>query len=256
VDLDGNLVGINTMILSQSGGSQGLGFALPSNIVRFVVDQMRRDGFVRRGAIGVEAQTLTPGLAAALGLNQDSGVILADVVPGGPGDIAGLRIGDIILTLNGKAMENGRQFHVNVYQRRVASRLQLKILRGTDTLDVGVVVLERSNDPERFASWVNDHQHVVPRLSVLAMPIDTQTAQLLPIAPRHSYGILVARLALTTSGPRGDLLPGDVIYEVNRQPVSTLEELSALLNKQNAGETLALQVERSGRIRYVEIRLE
>ena len=103
VDIEGRLVGINTMILTQSGGSEGLGFAVPSNIARFVIDQMRRRGFVLRGEIAVEAQTLTPGLAAALGLSRDSGVILADVLPGGPADIAGLKIGDIVLSLNSKA---------------------------------------------------------------------------------------------------------------------------------------------------------
>jgi serine protease Do len=256
VDVDGSLIGINTMILSQSGGSHGLGFAVPSNIVRFVVDQMRRNGFVLRGEIGVEAQTLTPGLAAALCLNRDSGVILADVLPGGPGDVAGLKIGDIVLTLNEKPMENARQFHVDLYQQRVTSLVRLKIVRGADTLDVAVVVLERSNSFDRFASRVNDRQHLVPRLSILALPIDEATARLLPGAPRRSLGVLVARLAVTTNGPSGDLLPGDVIYEVNHQPVSTLPELRALVDKQKTGEPVALQVEREGKIRYVEMRLE
>ena len=256
VDVDGNLIGINTMILSHSGGSHGLGFAVPSNIVRFVVDQMRRNGFVLRGEIGVEAQTLTPGLAAALGLTRDSGVILADVLPGGPGDIAGLQIGDIVLALNDKPMENARQFHVNLYQQRVASRVRLKIVRGADTLEIPVVVLERSNSPERFAFLLNDRQHLVPRLSILALPIDNATAQLLPCAPRRTYGILVARLAVTTNGPAGDLLPGDVIYEINRRSVSTVQELRALVDKQSAGDQVALQVERAGKIRYVEMRLE
>jgi serine protease Do len=256
VDVDGNLVGINTMILSQSGGSHGLGFAIPSNIVRFVVDQMRRTGFVLRGDIGVEAQTLTGGLAAALGLSRESGVILGDVFPGGPGEIAGLKTGDIVLTLNEKPMENARQFHVNLYQQRVATVVRLKIVRGEETLAKDVVVLERSNSYERFATLVNDRQHLVPRLSILALPIDRATLGLLPGALRRPSGILVARLAVTTNGPRGDLLPGDVIYQVNHQPVSTLAELRAVLDKQEGSETVALQVERGGKLRYVEIHLE
>ena len=253
VDIEGRLVGINTMILTQSGGSEGLGFAVPSNIVRFVIDQMRRSGFVLRGEIGVEAQTVTPGLAAALGLARDSGVILADVLPGGPADIAGLKIGDIVLSLNGKPMENARQFHVNLYRQRVSSIVTLQILRGADTLEKKIVVLARSNSPERFASQVNERQHLVPRLSILALPIDASIAELLPGSPRRSYGILVARLAMTTSGPRGDLLPGDIIYEVNRETVSTLPELRAAIERQKDGEPLVLQVERAGKIRYVEM---
>lgn len=256
VDVDGNLIGINTMILSQTGGGNGLGFAVPSNIARFVVDQMCRTGFVLRGEIGVEAQSLTAGLAAALGLSLDSGVILADVFPGGPGDIAGLKTGDIVLALNDKPMENARQFHVNLYQQRVTSVVRLKIMRGGETLARDVVVLERSNSLERFATLVNDRQHLVPRLSILALPIDRSTAALLPGAPRRSYGVLVVRLAVTTNGPRGDLLPGDVIYEVNHQPVSNLNDLRAIVDKQDPGESVALQVERGGKLRYVEIHME
>jgi serine protease Do len=256
VDIEGRLVGINTMILTQSGGSEGLGFAVPSNIVRFVIDQMSQSGFVLRGEIGVEAQTVTPGLAPALGLARDSGVILADVLPGGPADTAGLKIGDIVLSLNGKPMENARQFHVNLYRQRVSSIVTLQILRGADTLEKKVVLLARSNSPERFACWVNERQHLVPRLSILALPIDASIAGLLMGEPRRTYGILVARLAMTTNGPSGELLPGDIIYEVNREPVSTLQELRALLERQNSGEPLVLQVERAGRMRYVEMRLD
>jgi serine protease Do len=250
------MIGINTMIFTQSGGSEGLGFAIPSNIVRFVTDQMRRNGFVLRGEIGVEAQTVTPGLAATLGLARDSGVLLSDILPGGPADIAGLQIGDVVLSLNGKPMENARQFHVNLYRLGVASVVSLQILRGTETAEKRVVVLERSNGPERFASLVNERQHLVPRLSILVLQIDSSIAQILAGPPRRPYGILVARLAMTTSGPSGDLLPGDIIYEVNRKPVSTLRELREVVDLKKDGEPVVLQVERAGRIRYVEMRVD
>lgn len=256
VDIDGHLIGINTMILTQSGGSEGLGFALPSNIVRFVVDQLRAGGSVLRGEIGVEGQTLTAGLAAALGLARETGVVLADVDPDGPADIAGLKIGDIVLLLNGKPMENARQLHVNLYRQRVSSIVTLQILRDGETLEKRVVVLARSNAAERFASRVTERQHLISRLSILALPVDGAIAGLLPFPPRHGYGVLVARLAVTTSGPTGDLLPGDIIYKVNRTTVSTLPELRALLDKQSPGTPVALQVERAGRIRYLEIRLD
>ena len=119
VDVQGQVVGISTFILSQSGGSEGLGFAAPSNIVRAVYEQIRTDGRVHRGVIGVRAQTITPELAHGLALAQDWGVVLGDVFPGGPADHAGLKVGDIVLTLEGKSMENGRQFQVNLYRRAV-----------------------------------------------------------------------------------------------------------------------------------------
>src|SRR5207237_7823807 len=119
VDADGRLVGINTLIYSQSGGSEGIGFAAPSNIVKNVFTQIRRNGRVRRGEVGVSPQTITPVLAEALALSEEGGVILADVDPKGAAAKAGLQAGDIVLALDGKPMENGRQFRVNLYTRPI-----------------------------------------------------------------------------------------------------------------------------------------
>src|SRR5215211_5524691 len=105
VDTDGQLVGVNTLIYSQSGGSEGIGFAAPSNIVRNVFQQIRKTGRVRRGEIGVTTQTITSTLAEALQLATAGGVIVADVDGGGPAEKAGLQTGDVILTLDGKRME-------------------------------------------------------------------------------------------------------------------------------------------------------
>ena len=132
----------------------------------------------------------------------------------------------------------------------------VQILRGADTLEKKVVVFARSNSTERFVSHVNERQHLVPRLSILALPIDASIAGLLAGPPRRSYGILVARLAMTTDGPNGELLPGDIIYEVNRQAVSSLPELRAVMDRQEPGLPVTLQVERAGRIRYVEMLLD
>lgn len=256
VDIEGRLIGINSMMLSQSGGSEGLGFAVPSNIVRFVIDQLRQRGFVFRGEIGVEAQTITPTLAAAIGLSRDKGVVLADVLPGTPADAAGLKPGDIVLSLDGKPMENARQFNVNLYPRGDLSVVTLRVLRDGAIIEKKVVVIEHANGLERIAAKLNDNQHLVPLLSILAMPIDSSVTGLLPGLPRRPCGILVARLAVTTSGPKGDLQPGDVIYQVNREPVATLPELSAALEKQTPGMPVALLVERAGRLRFVEALLE
>ena len=122
VDAAGRMVGLNTMILSQSGGNEGIGLAAPSNIVRSVYEQIRRSGRVRRGAIGVRAQTITPPLAAGLGLVFDRGVVLSDVLPSGPAAAAGLRPGDVVIALDAKPMENARQLDVNLYRRAPATR--------------------------------------------------------------------------------------------------------------------------------------
>jgi serine protease Do len=255
VDAEGRVIGINTSLLTQSGGSDGLGFAVPSNIVRSVTDQLKQHGVVVRGDIGVDAQTITPSLAAALGLARDSGVVVADVAPKGPADNAGVQIGDVIVSLNGKPMENARQFHVNVYYQPLAGVVKLDLLRGAARLEKNVVVLERTDDKERFRKIVDERQNLVPRLAILALGLDARTAALLG-GLRRDYGILVASLALQSGGPRGHLQAGDVIYMVNNQPVSTLHELRSMIEKIPAGDTVVLQIERSGRLRFVEAPLE
>jgi S1-C subfamily serine protease len=123
-------------------------------------------------------------------------------------------------------------------------------------IDKQVVILGRSNILERFASQVNAREHLIPRLSILALPLDASTAAFFAVSPRRTYGVLVARLAVTTNGPTGELLPGDILYAVNTEKVSTLPELRALMEKRKPGESVALQVERAGKIRYIEMRLE
>jgi serine protease Do len=131
VDVHGRVVGISTLIFSRSGGSEGIGFAAPSNIVRTVYEQLRRGGRVSRGVIGVEAQTITPEIAAGLRLPQNWGVVLADVYPRSPAATAGLLPGDVIAALDGKPMENARQFDVNVYGR-TGEVITLDVRRGLE----------------------------------------------------------------------------------------------------------------------------
>src|SRR5579863_2883993 len=161
LDAEGHVVGINTFILTQSGGSEGIGFAIPSNIVRSVVQQIRKDGHVHRGQIGVYAQTITPSLAVGLGLPHDWGVVLADVEPEGPADTAGLKVGDVVLSLNGRAMENARQLEVNLYGRLIGEKVPLEILRGDQKLTFEVEVIERDDDPMRFADLVNPEKNII-----------------------------------------------------------------------------------------------
>ena len=186
VDTEGRLVGISTLIYSQSGGNEGIGFAAPSNIVRNVFSQIRKTGRVRRGEIGVHAQTITPLMAEALGVTGDAGVVLSDVLPGGPAARAGLQAGDLVLTLDGKRMENGRQFRINVYTRGVNDTVALEVQRGERRQSVRVTVGERANDAGRLADLVAQ-QSPVRALGVLGLNMTPQIAQLLP-GVRHDKG--------------------------------------------------------------------
>jgi serine protease Do len=255
VDTAARVVGINTFILSQSGGNQGLGFAAPSNIVRNVFDQLKTTGHVRRGTLGVIAQTITSPMAAGLGLKREGGVILADVAPGGPGAVAGLLPGDIIASLDGKPMENARQFEVNLYRRRVGDVATIEYERGGEVKRTSAAVRERPNDPERFATLAHPDRNLVPRLGILGIEIDRSLAARLPQL-RVKGGVLVAARAANAAAAEGGLLPGDLIAAVNNAPVASLSELRALLDKVAAGGPCVLHVQRGEILTYVVLTLD
>jgi serine protease Do len=253
VNTKGQVVGINTMIVSRSGGSEGLGFAAPANIVRNVFEQIRSTGRVHRGQIGVRAQTITPQLASGLGLSRDYGVILADVYPLGPASRAGLEPGDIVLALDGKPMENGRQLNVNIYQRRVGERVELDVMRSGQTRRVSVVVAERKREPERFASMVHPDRNLVPELGILGIDL-TDAVMRMFAGLRRASGVVVAARAADVGPLEGDgLLPGDVIHSVNRVDVGTLAELKQAVTRYAPGNSVVLVVERANVLRYVTL---
>ena len=249
------MVGLNTMILSQSGGNEGIGLAAPSNIVRAVYEQIRRSGRVRRGAIGVRAQTITPPLATGLGLVFDGGVVLSDVLPSGPAAAAGLRPGDVVMALDAKPMENARQLDVNLYRRAPGDTVMISAKRGGETLVVPVVVVERPEDPDRFLALVTPERNLIPRLGALALEIDDELRRSLgPL--RGTEGVLVAARSGASSSPGDELRPGDVIYAVNGVSVRGLAELRSAVARPQPGEPLVLHVERSGRLVYVVVETE
>lgn len=254
VDTEGRVVGINTLILTQSGGSEGLGFAVPSNIVASVVDQLVKSGRVVRGEIGVVVQTISPALAAAWRLPRAWGVVVADVEDDGPGAKAGLATGDVIVSLNGRPMENARQFNVNVYRPEIGRPVRVEILRGSRQMAVDVPVVERSDESERLAALGSNEENLIAELGVFATDLTPSLRQ--QIGPfRRERGVVVA--ARSADGPilEDGFQAGDVIYALNREATPTVARLRALLRKLKSGEPLGLQIERGGRLRFIAFEL-
>jgi serine protease Do len=254
VSEDGLVVGINTLIFSQSGGSEGIGFAAPVNIVRFVYEQIRSSGRVRRGQIGVFAQTITPPLAAGLRLSREWGVVLADVYPNSPAARAGLRMGDVILSVDGKPMENGRQFDVTLYQRPVGTPVNLEVGRGLQRLTLKVPVQERQDEHERLRGMVSREQNLVERLGILGLDVTPELAQLIPDL-RAAAGVAVAGVAMEAAGSPG-LLAGDVIYAVNGEPVTNLPGLRSAVAQVAPSQPVVLHVGRAGQLRFITLTLD
>jgi len=255
VDADGRLMGINTFILSQSGGSEGLGFAIPSNIVKNVYTQIRAEGHVHRGQIGVFAQTITPALATGLRLPQDWGVLVADVTPGGPAAKAGLVVGDIVLSLDGKPMENARQLEVNLFRRSLGQKADLEVLRNGAKVVYPVMVVEEEHDPQRFADLADPTKNLVPPLGILGIEINRDIAAMLP-GLRNSYGVVVAARAGAPVYTGDSLQPGDVIYSVNTLLVTGIDALRKAIDGLKETDPLIMQVERDRRLLYVALAIE
>jgi serine protease Do len=244
VDTRGRVIGINTMIFSQSGGNEGIGFAAPSNIVRFVYEEIRANRRVRRGIVGVNAQTITPLMARALSLPRDWGVIVADVYPGAPAAMAGLHHGDIIVSLDGKPMENARQFDVNLYRKDIGSRVAVEVLRDGRTQTFQVQVVERPDQANQFASMVTPERNLVEKVGLLCLDIDDNIARMLPNL-RINSGVLVGA---RQSGSRqaAGFVPGDVIHSVNGKAVMSLADLKREIQALLPLSPVVVQVERHG----------
>jgi len=255
VDARGRLIGINTLILSGGVATAGPGFAAPSNIVRTVFDQIKRTGRVRRGEIGVRAQTVNPILSAGLGLKRDRGAVLADVAPGSPADRAGLSVGDLVLSLDGKPIENGRQLHVNLYRRAVGDQVRLEVLRGDQPTTITVPVAERA-DPLSAATLLTDpRENIVPRLGILAATLDAKLAAALPL--RAKAGVVVASASAgALDSENGGLQPGDIIHAVNGQWIPDLPSLRQAVDSAKVGAPLVLQLERRGALMYLAFTAE
>jgi len=255
VDSSGLVVGINTMILTQSGGSEGVGLAIPSNTVRYIADQLRANGRVRRSVIGVQVQTVSPEMAAAMKLPQAWGVIVSDLDPDGPATKVGLRIGDLILTEDGTVVEDVRRFGVNLYHHPIGASVALEILRGTEKIAIQVSTIEHPEDPGSFVDLVRPDRNLVPELDILGIDIDDKIAQVLhPL--RRDNGVLVAAMSADAAPPANRFQPGDVIHAVNWTPVNSMSELRKAVAGLKDGDPVVVQIERQGLLKFVAFEID
>jgi serine protease Do len=255
VDIEGRVVGINTFILTQGGGNEGLGFAIPSGVVRRIYEQLRKHGHVHREEIGAAVQTITPTLAAGLGLPQDYGVIVSDVTPKGPAEGAGLKVQDIILTLNGKPVINVPQFDAAFQLREAPAPLQLEVVRGSEKISLQVPVVEVHDDMDRLADSLDPVKDLVPKLGILGVQIDQQISAMVPDLRMASGVIVAARTAYGASVDSG-LETGDVIHSLNGITIISLDVLSGGIQQIKPGDPVVVQIERNGQLHYLAFEME
>ena len=266
VDIDGTVVGLNTLILTQGGGSEGIGFAIPSDIVSIVYPQLRKYGCLHHGEIGAAVQGVTPDLGAALGLPRDSGVIVSDVVPGGPADIAGLKVQDQIISVDDNPAESVPDFFLSFFNRSHSDHTKLLVLRGQEKFLIEVQITDQEYEIKApRAEWDdsldslldlrNPMDHVVRELGVVGVEIDRKIAAMLP-GLRTPSGVIIVATKTGAGGPDKLLEPGDVIHALNRSLVTSVENLRADLENLSAETPTVLQIERNGRFQYVTLPME
>src|SRR6266404_538948 len=242
VDVEGHLVGINTFMLSDSGGSQGLGFAIPAPTARFIYDSLRKFGRVRRVEAGVTAQAITPALAGGLGLTRDWGVVVADVALEGPARAAGLRTGDVIDAVDDRPIDSLAALYESLYLHPAQAPLKLGVLRGEQGLSLQVQAGEAKDPGEALADLANPRDHLVRRLGILGVTVSGKLAGLVRL--RSGTGVIVAARTLDATSIEAGLEVGDVIHEVNRTSVESVEALRSALRALKPGDPLVLQIER------------
>lgn len=247
-NLRGEVVGINSVIYSRTGGYQGVSFAIPIDVALDVARQIIDTGRVVRGRIGVAIQNVTAQLAQSFGLDRPRGALVSSVEPDGPAAQAGLKPGDIILGVNGRAIETSSELPSLIASLKPGTRAQLDIWRNgrAQRIDVNVGLLE---EPARTASESAQQPGAghTPRLGLAVRPLTE--------AERQQAGIQSGLLVTAVTGPAAlaGIQPGDVVLAVNQKPVSSVEELRKLTDQ--AGESVALLVQRGDAQIYVPIRL-
>jgi serine protease Do len=246
-NLDGNVVGVNTAIFSPSGGSVGIGFAIPTTTVKAVIRQLKEKGVVTRGTLGVKLQRVTPGIANALGLNRVEGTLVAEVQPDGPAARAGIVPGDVVLAANGEPILNGVNLAATIGQMAPGTAVKIDIFREGSERTVSVTLGELPVTPFRAA--VAPKQQEPTGLGLGLAPAATTEGA-------GSRGVVITEVDPNGLAAEKGLAAGDVILDVSGNPVATSLDVSKAISRaQETGkhDTLMRVKTKDGSIRFVAL---
>lgn len=248
VNARGELVGINTAIISGGGGNQGVGFAIPANMARTVMDQLMKNGKVVRAQLGILLQDVTPEISKAFGLNERQGVLVGDVVPNSPAARSGIERGDIILQVDGQPVIDRNQLRLKISMMAPGSEVALKIFRGGSERDVTVRLSELTSKEESSDNSASSDS-TLSGVQVDELTSDAARELQLPPATK---GVVVTEVNPSSAAAEAGLRSGDVIQEVNRKPVSSVPAYESAIHQKTDGQILLL-VNRGGNTFFVVI---
>jgi serine protease Do len=261
VDMDGYVVGINTFILSQSGGSEGLGFAIPARVVNFVYQSLRKYGHVHHVEIGAGAQEITPTLADGLGLPQSWGVIVDDITPDGPAASAGVQVQDIIISADDRPIETLAALTAATYLHNPDKPVKLEILRGTDANKnkekkiLYVAAVEKHDQMDLLMDATDPEKSLVSRLGILAVDITDQIRSAIGTV-RLTGGVVVVGRAANLIVSDSGVQTGDIIHSLNTKPIDSVQTLRKVVHELKSGDAVVLQIERDGGLQYLPFEME
>jgi serine protease Do len=256
INTRGELVGINSAIFSRSGGYEGIGFAIPVNMARAIMDSLVKFGKVERGFIGVNIQDLRPEMADQFGLTKPGGALISDVSKGSPADDAGLERGDVVIAFSGQAVNDSSHFRNLISQTPVGTKAELTIVRDKKQRTLAVTIGRNPNEREAPLAEPADVEREESD-STLGLTVANLTRAALERfdLPPDTQGVLVVKLIPDGRAAEAGLRPGDVIMEVNRAPVNEVGAFKRALDKSDNKRALLL-VNRGGSTSFVMLRLK
>ncbi len=254
VNIKGELIGINTAIFSRSGGYQGIGFAVPSNMARLVMDQLMKQGKIVRGWLGVTIQDITPELSQKFGLKDSKGALVGDVSKGSPAEKAGITRGDVILEFNGKEIKSVGSLRNMVAQSKVGSQMKVKILRNGREYEFTAVIAELPKEAAGAPTEPSPEDIQRNAFSgITVMELTREIARQLGLGAGEK-GVVVVRVEPGSTADDAGLKKGDVIQEIDKKRVAGVGDFTRVTSSLEAGETILLFVNRGGRRFYITIK--
>ena len=253
VDIQGGMVGINVFSLTERGREEGLGFAVPSAMVRFVYNQIRHYGFVPRPYLGVDVQGITPTLASALQLPTDSGIIVAGAARGRLAENEVLQAGDVLVSLDGTPLQNVPQLTWLLLHKHIGDRPRVEIARNASKIVLEVSLVSEPSDPDGSIATIDIEENLVAKLGIVGSARKHGTAGPSPTA--SGPGVLVVA-RLRENDTQAELAAGDVICSVNSVPITSVVQLRATIESFKPGDAIALQVERKGKLMYMAFEMD